>query len=140
MLVAAPAQASGSNSGGGGTGGGGKTTAGSGTCAPIASYNVTTGYYQQWAATWAAFTLAPCQVGATGWWDVQYLNDGTGQIDFERSGGYTLTSTGYSYTLDDDFGPFDTTYTVTLTTTDSTGAQASRSSTITTRSPKTPGA
>jgi hypothetical protein len=97
---------------------------------------VTTGYYKQWAATWAAFSLAPCSLGATGLWDIQYHNDNTGQIDFERSGYYTLASTGFSYTLDDDFGPFDTTYTVTLTVTDANGVQTSRSSTITTRSPK----
>jgi hypothetical protein len=123
---------------GGANAGGGKTTS-TATCTPISSWGVTTGYFKQWAATWASFTLAPCTVGATGTWDIQFHNDNTGQIDFERSGFYTVLSTGYSETLDHDFGPFDTTYTVTLTLTDSSGVQTTRSSTITTKSPKQAG-
>jgi hypothetical protein len=132
-LLAPPAQASGPNSGGLDSGGGPAPT---GPCTLLSSYNVTTGYYKIWAATWASFTLAPCQMGAMGTYDIKYHNDNTGQIDYEASGIYVLATNGYSATIDDDFGPFNTTYTVTLTVTDANGVQTSRSSTITTKSPK----
>ena len=52
--------------------------------------------------------------------------------------GAALTS-AFAYTLDHDFGPFNTTYTVSLTLTDASGAQTTRTATIATKSPKQPG-
>jgi hypothetical protein len=137
LSVAPAAQASGGVNSGGVNSGGSKPA--SSTCAPISSYSVTTGYYKQWAATWASFSVPACEALSTVSWDIQYHNDDTGQIDFERSLSVVVPSAGYSYTLDDDFGPFNTTYTVTLTLSDASGAQTTRSATITTKPPKQPG-
>jgi hypothetical protein len=137
MMVAPVAKASGVNSGGASGGGGGSPVATpSGVCAPIASLTNTVGYYRSWAAIWTTFTLPACEVGTAGTWDMTFHNDDTGQIDYERRASYVVPSSGYSAVVDDDFAPFSTNYTVTLTLTDSNGVRTSRSASTTTKPAK----
>ena len=125
-------------SGGGGGGGGGTTTTTTTTtpssCAKIASFSNSNGYYSVWAAIWTSFSITnSCSTAVN--WSMTYTNGNTGAVDFARS-----SSTAYmpSGTIDEDWAAFSTPYTVTLTVTDPyTGAVlASQSAVVTTKVPK----
>ena len=119
------------NSGGGG-GGGGTTT--STTCGQITTFSNSTGYYSVWAAIWTQFAVSSSCVTPANW-QMTYTNGTTGAVDFARS-----STTAYmpSGTIDEDWAAFSTTYTVTLTVTDSNGIVLdSRSALVTTKAPKT---
>ncbi len=80
--------------------------------------------------------MTPCPTGGPGNWLLTYRNDNTGLIDFRQTGAYLQTNSSFTNVVDDDFGPFSTPYTVTLTVTDARGAQTSQSATVTTRASK----
>jgi len=129
---------SGGSGGGGGGGGGGTTvttTAPAPTsCATITGFSNTTGYYSVFAAIWTKFSFSStCSTQVT--MRMTYLNGNTGNVDFSAS---TPINTG---TIDEDWGAFNTPYTVTISLTDSSGAVlASQTAVITTKPPKTAGA
>jgi|SRR5947209_6078858 len=126
--------AGGLTSGGGGGGGGGTTA----PAACISSFSNSTGYYSVWAAIWTSWSVSTSSCpGATGW-QMTYLNNNTGTVDFVRSG---LLSGATGGTVDEDWAAFSTPYTVTLQVTDSAGnVMASTSALVTTKAGKTPGA
>lgn len=124
--------------GGGAGGGGGKTTpppAASGSCATITSFSNSTGYYSVWAAIWTSFSYtSTCSDPVT--MSMTYLNGSTGLIDFTRGAGFVSSGT-----IDEDWAAFSTAYTVTMTLSDAAGTVLdSRSTVITTKAGKTPGA
>ena len=139
LTLAPVAQASGPSGGGGAGGGRAQSLAPvapvSTSCTPSISMANTTGYFRTWAAIWTNFTVTPCASGGPGTWALTYRNNNTGRIDY-RSGGTYTQSSPFSNTIDDDFGPFSTPYSVTLTVTDSHGVQTSQTTDITTRAPK----
>src|SRR5947209_2224645 len=124
-LASGGVNSGGVNSGGvnaGGSGGGGATsttTTPSGSCAKIASFSNSTGYYSVWAAIWTPFSISSsCSVPVN--WQMTYTNGNTGVVDFSRSSSTAYMSSG---TIDEDWAAFSTPYTVTLTVTDAgTGA------------------
>ncbi len=133
--------------GGGGAGGGG----GGGTittspappptptsCATIASFSNSTGYYSVFAAIWTPFSISDSCVSPASW-TMTYTNGATGAVDFVRSGSTAYQTSG---TIDEDWAAFSVPYTVTLTVTDpNTGNElASRSAVVVTKAGKTPGA
>lgn len=137
--VGGAAYASGGVSGGGGTGSGGGGSAGGGSatsiasCATIGSLSSTTGYFESWAAIWTPFSITnKCATPVN--WQMTYVNNTTGVLEFEEDGS---TSTAASGTVDEDWAAFSTTYTVTMTVTDATGAVlATRTSLATTKAPR----
>ena len=124
-LSFSPAFASGgSASGGGGGGGGGSSTPTLSPAAQIAHFGISTGKYQSWAAIWTS-----CAVKNTGPSEsltvtIEEVNQATGETDWARVWTGTLATNGtFSQTFDNDFAPWETTYLVKLTVTEtSTGA------------------
>src|SRR3954447_10324152 len=100
---------------GGGGGGGGSTT---GSCAKISSLSNSVGYYSVWAAIWSSYSIsANCRGNVS--WQMSYLNNDTGQIDFTSGG--SIVKGGASGTVDEDWAAFSTNYTVKLTVSDGSG-------------------
>lgn len=126
----------GAGGGSGGAGGGGAptTVAPPSTCARIASFSNSTGYYSVWAAIWTPFSVSD-SCGYAVDWQMTYTNGTTGLVDFIRGGSTAYASGG---TIDEDWAAFSTPYTVTLTVTDPSGTVLdSRSALVTTKLPKT---
>src|SRR4051794_2707424 len=103
MLALAPAalgsggaNPGGVNSGGGGGGGGATTTAPSppsSSCARIASFGNSTGYYAVWAAIWTPFSISSsCPTAVS--WQMTYTNGNTGLVDFVRGSSTAYMSSG----------------------------------------------
>jgi hypothetical protein len=132
LMLAPAAQASGPTGGGGG-GGSSLSAVASVACTPAITLTNTTGYFRTYAAIWTNFSVTPCPTGGPGTWVLTYRNINTGRIDFRQTGSYLQTNSSFNNVVDDDFGPFATPYTVTLTVTDARGAQTSQSASVTTR-------
>ncbi|MEA2370585.1 MAG: hypothetical protein QOH12_979 [Solirubrobacteraceae bacterium] len=143
-LASGGVNAGGVNSGGGGGGGGGTTTTSPSppttppSCATIASFSNSTGYYSVWAAIWTPFSISD-SCGYPVSWTMTYTNGSTGAVDFVRTGSTAYQTSG---TIDEDWAAFSVSYTVTLTVTDpNTGNElTSRSALVVTKAGKTPGA
>jgi len=134
LTTAAPAFAS----GGTGSGGGGGTSTG-GTnkggvkdvtplpvvpCATLPSVTAPVGYYSVWAAVWNTVTVKSCSSSTEAVnLEVSETNVATGLVDYDMIIPMSLTAgQNIGMVLDNDFAPFDTTYTVTATVTDSSGS------------------
>src|SRR4051812_25685985 len=134
VLAAAPAAFA---SGGGGGGGGGANSGGVNKggvkdttatppvpCATIVSLSAPVGYYSVYAALWNTYTIRSCANGGNQTYTVRVrnINDATGVADWDVTSSYALTGGQNSGTvLDNDFAPFDTTYTVEVDVSDSAG-------------------
>ncbi len=131
-LASGGVNSGGVNSGGGGGGGGGTTTPPPTTaCATIKSFSNSTGYYSVYAAIWTSFSISST---CTANWQMTYTNGTTGAVDFARGSSTAYQTSG---TIDEDWAAFSTTYTVSLTITDASGAVLdSRSALVTTKAPK----
>ena len=92
-------------------------------CATLAGVSAPVGYYLTWAAIWNTFSVKSCSsvtevVGV----EVTETNVATGTVDYDVVSATSLTAgQNLSQVLDNDFAPFDTTYRVAFTVTDSAG-------------------
>jgi hypothetical protein len=142
VLTAAPAAYASGGADSGGSGGGGGTSSGGGStstttsCTSISNLSNAVGYYHTYAAIWTTFSLSSkCSGGSTQTWVLTFHNDNTGAIDYSSRGNFYGVSS-YGLTVDDDFAPYSTPYTVTLTVTDTKGIQTSQSASALTGGPK----
>lgn len=120
-------KASGGGGGGGGVNKGGVNDTGTPTvaapCASLVNLSAPVGYYSTFAAIWNTFTVKSCS-SSTEVVNVQVTetNAATGSVDYDLTYPFSLTATqSASVVLDNDFAPFNTTYTVTMTATDASG-------------------
>lgn len=118
VAPAALASGGGTSSGGGGTGGGSVPAPAAGAAGCIASFAAQTGSTAGFATIWTQFaTSTVC--GSSAKWTLSFHNDSTGAVELTRSGSPT-TFGGYDYVR----AAYATTYTVTLTVTNSSGQLA----------------
>jgi hypothetical protein len=107
-------------------------------CATFQSATAPVGYYMVWAAVWNDFTIRDC-AGRAEDVDVETIDAEctTGRVDYDTTVPYALQSNqNVAGVLDNDFGPFDTTYCITYIATDvQTGAQLDRSTLTATTPP-----
>lgn len=143
VTVQTKAAATGGGGGGGGVNKGGVNDPTAPTlvatpCATLANMSAPTGYYLTWAAIWNTFTLKSCSsVTETVNVEVTETNQATGAVDYDVIYPFSLLSAqNLSMVLDNDFAPFNTTYTVGFTATDpSSGAVLSTGSAVVTTLP-----
>lgn len=117
-LSLSPAFASGGSAGGGG--GGSATLA---PAAQISSFSAPTGKYKSWAAIWANFTVKNTGPAEYLTISIKETNTATGNVDWSRSfTTWLANNNSASGTFDNDFAPWETTYSVEFTVTEtSTG-------------------
>ena len=136
----------GGGGGGGGTGGGGVNAGGvndtapatATPCAALGNLAAPVGYYLTWAAIWNTFTVRSCSSSVeTVNVEVTETNAATGLVDYDVVIPFSLVAAqNASMVLDNDFAPFNTTYTVAFTATDATtGTVLATSSLVTTTPP-----
>jgi hypothetical protein len=91
-------------------------------CAGLGGLAAPTGYYSVWAAIWNTFTVRSCSTSSeTLNVEVTETNTATGLVDYDVIVPMALISgQNISMVLDNDFAPFNTTYTVAMTVTEST--------------------
>jgi uncharacterized repeat protein (TIGR01451 family) len=91
-------------------------------CAGLGGVAAPTGYYSVWAAIWNTFTVRSCSTSSESLnVEVTETNIATGLVDYDVIVPMSLLSgQNISMVLDNDFAPFNTTYTVAMTVTDST--------------------
>jgi hypothetical protein len=153
LTAATPAFASGGTGGGGGGGtatgggGGGSTTKGgvkdvppvvvAAPCATLPSVTAPVGYYSTWAAVWNTVTVKSCSASTeTVNVEVTETNVATGLVDYDIVIPMSLASNqNLSMVLDNDFAPFNTTYTVTAKVSDSSANVLATQSLIATTPP-----
>ena len=99
-------------------------------CATITSVSAPVGYYSVWAAVWNDLTIQSCSTGTEAvTLEVTETNVATGSVDYNLLMPLSLlASQNVSYVLDNDFAPFSTTYLITYTVRDSSGALLSTAS------------
>ena len=153
LTTAAPAFASGGAGSGGGGGGGGTVTGGAtnkggvkdvapvavAPCATLPNVTAPVGYYSVWAAVWNTVTVKSCSAATeTVNLEVTETNVATGSVDYDMVIPMSLTaSQNVGMVLDNDFAPFDTTYSVTAKVSDTSGnVLATQSLVTTTPSPR----
>ena len=92
-------------------------------CASLLNVSAPVGYYSVWAAVWNTFTVRSCANGSENLnVRVTETNSSTGLVDYDITVPMTLGGgANSSMVLDNDFAPFNTTYTVTMTATDTSG-------------------
>jgi len=92
-------------------------------CATLTNLAVPVGYYSVWAAIWNDFTIKSCSTSSEIVnVEVTELNVATGLLDYDLVMPFSLTTgSSSSMVLDNDFAPFDTSYTITFTATDQSG-------------------
>ncbi len=149
--AASPAMASGGRANGGGAAGGGGSANSGGVndpapapaappCATFSSATAPVGYYSVYAAVWNDYTIRSCSAGnEVVNVRVTESDPATGRIDYDITYPSVLSpGQNVSMVLDNDFAPFDTTYDVSYSATDSsTGAVLdTRSLSATTPSPR----
>ena len=153
VMIGSPSYASGGGTGGGGASGGGGAATGGGTatkgglkdvvaapvvpCVSLPSVTAPVGYYSVWAALWNTYTVRSCASGPESVTvRVTDTNVATGTVDYDVSMPTTLTAgQNQNMVLDNDFAPFSTTYAVTVTVIDSSGAVLSSASVAATTPP-----
>lgn len=126
--------------GGGGVNKGGvndTTTAVATPCAVMANLSAPVGYYLTWAAIWNTFTVRSCSTSTeTVTVEVIETNAATGLNDYDVIMPVSLLAgQSSSMVLDNDFAPFSTTYTVTMSAFDGSGVLLSTGSVIATTPP-----
>lgn len=132
-------------SGGGGAGGGGVNKGGvndtapatAAPCAALGGMSAPVGYYSTFAAIWNTFTVRSCS-SATESINVEVTetNQSTGLVDYDVIFPITLVAAqNSSMVLDNDFAPFNTTYTVSFTATDASGNVLATGSVLATTPP-----
>ena len=91
-------------------------------CAGLGGLAAPTGYYSIWAAIWNTLTVRSCSSSTeTLNVEVTETNAATGLVDYDVIVPVTLVAAqNVSMVLDNDFAPFNTTYTVAMTVTDPT--------------------
>jgi uncharacterized repeat protein (TIGR01451 family) len=96
------------------------TTTTAAPCALLGSVSAPVGYYSVWAAIWNTMTVTSCSTTSEIInIEVTETNVATGLVDYDVVVPTTLTaSQNLSMVLDNDFAPFNTTYTVTITVRD----------------------
>lgn len=107
-------------------------------CAVLGNLSAPVGYYSVYAAVWNTFTLRSCSSSTqTINVEVTETNQATGLIDYDVVWPITLLGgSNASTVLDNDFAPFDTSYTVGFTATDaSTGNVLATGSVLATTPP-----
>lgn len=136
--TATPPATGGSGGGGGGTatgGGGGVNSGGvrdltSPTITPVAcgaivSLTAPVGYYSIWAALWNTYTVRSCATtGGAQTYNVRVrnINTATGTTDYDVTTAYALVpGQNVGSVLDNDFAPFNTSYTVQVDVSDASG-------------------
>jgi hypothetical protein len=126
--------------GGGGGGGGGASSGGikdvapvpvpppppvvlAPPCATFTSATAPVGYYLSWAAVWNDFTIRSCSASPQTYSvHVTESDVATGLVGYDTTAAYSVgASQQVSGILDNDFAPFDTTYTISMTVSDSSG-------------------
>ena len=133
--------AAGGGGGGGGVNKGGvndpTTVAVATPCAVLANLAAPVGYYLTWAAIWNTFTVRSCSSNTeTVNVEVTETNAATGAVDYDLIYPITLLAAqNTSMVLDNDFAPFNTTYNVSFTATDSSGNVLSTGSVAATTPP-----
>ena len=92
-------------------------------CAVITSVSAPVGYYSIYAAVWNTFTLQSCSTGNESLYlQVTETNVATGSVDYNTVLGIALfPSQNFGMVLDNDFAPFNTTYSIAYTLRDSSG-------------------
>ena len=131
--------------GGGGTGGGGVNKGGvndtapatAAPCAALGNMSAPVGYYLTYAAIWNTFTVRSCSSSTeTVNVEVTETNQATGLVDYDVVFPLTLIAAqNSSMVLDNDFAPFNTTYTVGFTATDASGNVLATGSVVATTPP-----
>jgi len=129
--------------GGGGGGGVNKggvndtTPATAAPCAALGNMSAPVGYYSTYAAIWNTFTLRSCSSSTeTVNVEVTETNQATGLIDYDVVYPFSLIAAqNASMVLDNDFAPFNTTYTVGFTATDASGNVLATGSVVATTPP-----
>jgi uncharacterized repeat protein (TIGR01451 family) len=93
-------------------------------CAVLTNVSAPVGYYSVWAAIWNTLTVQSCSLGSEAVnIEVTETNVATGLVDYSVVWPVTLTAgQNLGMVLDNDFAPFNTTYTIAYTVRDSTGA------------------
>ena len=106
-------------------------------CAALGSMSAPVGYYLTNAAIWNTFTVRSCSSSVeTVNVEVTESNQATGLVDYGVIFPLTLIAAqNASMVLDNDFAPFNTTYTVAFTATDSSGNVLSTGSVVATTPP-----
>jgi uncharacterized repeat protein (TIGR01451 family) len=91
-------------------------------CAGLGGLAAPTGYYSIWAAIWNTLTVRSCSTSTeTVSVEVTETNVATGLVDYDVIVPMTLIAgQNVSMVLDNDFAPFNTTYTVAMTVSDPT--------------------
>jgi uncharacterized repeat protein (TIGR01451 family) len=108
------------------------------SCASLRNISAPVGYYASWAAIWNTLTVTSCSTSTeTVNVQVTETNIATGQVEYDVMYQLMLTaSQNYSMILDNDFAPFNTTYTVQMTVFDnSSGAVLTQASVAATTPP-----
>jgi hypothetical protein len=92
------------------------------------------GYYLTYAAIWNTFTVRSCSTSTeTVNVEVTETNQTTGAVDYDVIWAMSLLSAqNSSMVLDNDFAPFNTTYAVGFTVTDTSGNVLATASVVTT--------
>lgn len=89
-------------------------------CAALGNVSAPVGYYSVWAAIWNTFTVRSCSTATESVnVEVTETNVATGLVDYDMVVPIGLAAAqNTSMVLDNDFAPFNTTYTITMTVTD----------------------
>ena len=89
-------------------------------CAALGNVSAPVGYYSVWAAIWNTFTVRSCSTATESVnVEVTETNVATGLVDYDMIVPMGLAAAqNVSMVLDNDFAPFNTTYTITMTVTD----------------------
>ena len=112
-------------------------TLSAGPCATIGNLTAPVGYYSVYAAIWNTFSVKSCSANTESVnVEITETNQATGLVDFDYVYPLSLVSTqNLSTVIDNDFAPFNTTYTVTVTASDLSGAVLGTASVVTTTPP-----
>jgi hypothetical protein len=92
-------------------------------CATFTSATAPVGYYLSWAAVWNDFTIRSCS-GSTQIYSVHVTDTdvATGLVGYDVTTSYVVgPNQSVSGIVDNDFAPFSTTYSITMTVLDSSG-------------------
>ena len=112
-------------------------TATAGPCAALGNMSAPVGYYSTFAAIWNTFTLRSCSTTDQSVnVEVTETNQATGLVDYDVIYPLTLVAgQNISMVLDNDFAPFNTTYTVGFSATDLSGTVLTAGSVVATTPP-----
>ena len=106
-------------------------------CAVFGGLSAPVGYYLTWAAIWNTFTIRSCSANIDAVnVEVTETNVLTGAVDYDVIYPISLLSgQNSSMVLDNDFAPFNTTYSIGFTATDATGTVLATGSVMATTPP-----